>query len=388
MERTGGAEPEAGRPREHGGRDGVRPDPGPGEPARTIRTIAALGFSLLLVWVAADVFLLVFAGLLLGILLAGMARWGGRRLRLSYGWSLIAVILGLAALLVAVGWLLLPRVAVQATRLAEELPAAVQSLRQHVRQYEWGGAAMAQFQVGRLLPSRADIVAQITGVASTTVGAIANLLIILFVGVYGAAEPRTYRDGFVRLVSPGRRARVRQVLDEVGRTLGWWLLGRLCSMAVVGTATGLGLWLLGVPLALTLGLIAALLGFIPYIGPILAGVPAVLIGLTQGPQQAFHVLLFYVGLQTVESYLLTPLVQRRAISLPPALQLSLQVLAGVLFGVTGLALATPLAAAGLVITRMVYVEDVLGDLDRHDEEGAPSLSRPAPGSSARARGDG
>lgn len=221
MERTGEAEPEAGRPREHGGRDGVRPDPGSGELARTIRTIAALGFSLLLVWVAADVFLLVFAGLLLGILLAGMARWGGRRLRLPYGWSLTAVILGSAALLVAVGWLLLPRVAVQAARLAEELPAAVQSLRHHVGQYEWGGAAMAQLQVGRLLPSRADVVAQITGVASTTVGAIANLLIILFVGVYGAAEPRTYGDGSsASCLRPGGRAPGRSWTRWSGRWAG------------------------------------------------------------------------------------------------------------------------------------------------------------------------
>jgi len=175
------------------------------------------------------------------------------------------------------------------------------------------------------------------------------------------------------------RPRAREVLAELKRTLGWWLLGRLCSMLVIGTATGVGLRLLGVPLALTLGLIAALLSFVPYIGPILAALPAVLIGLTQGPLQAFHVLLFYVGLQTLESYLFTPLVQRRAIALPPALQLAAQVLAGVLFGVIGLALATPLTAAGQVLVRMIYVEGMLGD------RGEVS---PGAGASPNARHDG
>lgn len=333
----------------------------PDEAARTMRAIAALAVALVLLWACAPVFLMVFAGTLLALLLTEAARWSGRRLRLPYGWSLLVVIVALAACLGALGWLVLPRIVVQAGQLADAMPAAVERLRQQVQAYEWGQVAMTQFRTHRLLPTRSDIVTQVTGVASTTLGAVVNLFVILFVGLYGAAEPRTYRDGLMRLVPPGRRPRAAQVLEEVNRTLGRWLLGRLLSMAIVGLATGVGLWLLEVPLALTLGLIAAVLGFIPYVGPILAAVPAVLIGLTQSPEQALHVLLFYVGLQTVESYLLTPLVQRHAVSLPPAFQLAVQVLAGVLFGVAGLALATPLAAAGLVITRTLYVEDVLQD---------------------------
>jgi predicted PurR-regulated permease PerM len=289
---------------------------------------------------------------------------------------LAVVVLSLAASIGVVSWLLLPRIAVQVDELTARLPAAIESLRQQVQAYDWGRAALARIEVERLLPSRSDILARITGVASTTLGGVANLFVILFVGIYGATEPHTYHNGFIRLIHPRRRRRARQILDELDQTLGWWLLGRLCSMVVVGLATGLGLWLLGVPLALTLGLIAAVLGFVPYIGPILAGVPAVLIGLTQGPQQAFYVLLFYVGLQTLESYFLTPLVQRRAIALPPALQISTQVLAGVLFGVMGVALATPLTAAGQVIVRMAYVEDVLGDRE-HESDGAGGAAPPS-----------
>jgi predicted PurR-regulated permease PerM len=346
----------------------------PGEIAATIRTTAAVGLALLLLWIAADVFLLVFAGLLLGVFLTHAARLTAQWLHLSHAWSLTAVVLLLAMGFTALGWMMLPRIAVQVDELTARLPAAVEGLRQQLQSYEWGRAALARMEVERLLPSRSDIVARITGVASSTLGGVANLFVILFVGIYGATEPRTYSDGFIRLVYPAKRPRARQILDELYQVLGWWLLGRSCSMLVVGTVTGIGLWLLDIPLALTLGLIAAVLGFVPYIGPIVAGIPAVLIGLTQGPQQAFHVLLFYVGLQTLESYLLTPLVQRRALALPPALQISAQVLAGVLFGVMGLALATPLTAAGQVIVRMAYVEDVLGDRD-HPDDGASGPPR-------------
>ena len=291
-----------------------------------------------------------------------------RLLRVGYGCSLALVVIAILAVLTLVTWLMLPRIAAQVDELAARLPTASETVRRYLDQYRWGKAITTQMELGRLLPSRSDIVAQITGIASSTLNSIANLFIILFVGLYGAVGPQTYVDGLVCLFPLRRRSRVRQILAAIDQTLVWWLVGRLCSMVVIGAGTALGLWLLGVPLALTLGMIAAVLGFIPYVGPILAGLPAVLIGLKQGPQQAWPVLTLYVGLQTVESYLLTPLVQQRAIALPPAFQLATQVLAGVLFGLMGLALATPLSAAGLVVVRIAYIEDVLGDFWEHSAD--------------------
>lgn len=141
----------------------------------------------------------------------------------------------------------------------------------------------------------------------------------------------------------------------------WWLIGRLLSMLIVGITVTISLWLLGIPLALTLGLLAALLDFIPNLGPTLATVPAVLLALMQSPTQAVYVLLIYIVIQQAESYLLTPIVQHRTVSLPPALTIIAQVILGVLFGVMGLILASPLAAVVLVLIKMLYVEDVLGD---------------------------
>src|SRR5690606_44568 len=124
---------------------------------------------------------------------------------------------------------------------------------------------------------------------------------------------------------------------------------QLISMTVVGVLTGAGLWLLGLPLAFILGALAALLAFIPNIGPVLAAVPAVLLALADGPTTVLWVIGIYVGVQAVESYLITPVVQQESVSLPPALTISFQLLMGVLYGILGLALATPLAALGLAL---------------------------------------
>jgi predicted PurR-regulated permease PerM len=154
------------------------------------------------------------------------------------------------------------------------------------------------------------------------------------------------------------------VLDKLGDTLGDWLTGKFISMTVVGVLTWLGLWLVGTPLPLVLALIAALFGFVPNIGPIVAAVPAILLTLANGTGGVLMVAGVYVVVQTLESYMITPLVQQQKVSLPPALVITAQVLLGVLFGLPGLALATPLAAATLTFVREVYVGDYLekGDL--------------------------
>jgi predicted PurR-regulated permease PerM len=154
---------------------------------------------------------------------------------------------------------------------------------------------------------------------------------------------------------------VREVLDAIGHVLQRWLVGQLVLMAIVGTITWIGLALLGVPFALPLALFAGLSEFVPYVGPIVAAIPAVLVGFAEGPHLALWVAGLYIAVQSIESYVLTPLIQQRAVYLPPALLLFSQVVLGVTAGPLGVIVATPLAAAGLVAVNKLYVEDVLGD---------------------------
>lgn len=186
-------------------------------------------------------------------------------------------------------------------------------------------------------------------------------MFIVFVGLYLAISPALYRDGFLRLVPPRHRPRGREVAAALRHALGWWIAGRALSMTVVGVLTLIGLGMLGIPAALPLAIIAGLFSFIPNIGPILSALPALLIGFMQSPTTALYVGLLYLGVQTVESYGITPIIQQRAVSIPPALLMTVQVLFGLLGGIVGLFLATPVTVAVITVIQMLYIRGVLDD---------------------------
>lgn len=321
---------------------------------------AGVAVTLLFLWYAIPVLLLVFAGILLAILLHGLSDWIARRTFLSYGWSLTFVVLDLMTLFAVGLSLVAPDVADQAYHLSQQLPEALKRLEQYFAQYTWGRELLALIDKD-LMPSREFMLTQASNIFSSTLNALTSFIIILFIGLYGAAQPRLYVEGIIQLVPIRRRQRIRTVLHQVGKTLLWWLFGRMISMTIVGMLTVPGLWLLGIPHILTLGLLAGLLTFIPYIGPVLSVVPAALLALLQSPIQVVNVLLLYLFLQSFEGYLLTPLVQKRTVAMPPVLTISVQVLFGTLLGFFGLMLATPLVAALMVLIRMLYVEDILGN---------------------------
>ncbi len=330
----------------------------------TVGMTALIIILLLSLWYAANVFLLIFAGILLAIFLRGLSDKVSEHTPLSGKWSLALVGFALIAIVAAAFWLLAPNVAAQVNQLTESVPRALARIQQNLGQYPWVQSAIARApSIQQLLPDPADIFGRITGLFSSTLSVLANTVVVLFIGIYVAVDPGLYRRGVVRLVPLHKRARADEVLQALSHTLWSWLITRLFSMAVVGVLTSLGLWLLGIPLVLTLGLTAALLTFIPTIGPIISAVPAVLLGMLQGPTEAVYVIVLYLAIQTVESYFIPPLVQQRALSMPPALVISALILLGVLLGFLGLMLATPLAAAALILVQMLYIEDVLGDSD-------------------------
>lgn len=339
------------------------------DPGRFSRKVLkALGITLgillilLLIGYAFDVLLLIFAGVLIAVFFRGTANALSSRTSLTRGWSLALVVVGVLALATATVWLMAPQVSEQATALSEELPKAVEGFRDKLGDNKWGRKAIDEMpSADSLLENKESWAKRSLGVLSSTLGTLANIYVVLFIGIFITAEPNVYRQGIVMLFPLPRRGRAGEVVDTLGSTLYKWLLGKLFSMLLVGVLTGLGLWLLGIPMALVLALIAALLSFIPNFGPILALIPAVLIGLLEGPSQALYVILLYVGIQFVESNLITPLVQKKMVQIPPALIIVAQLLLGVFSGTIGLILATPIMVAVIVLVKMLYVRDVLGD---------------------------
>lgn len=335
----------------------------------SIRAVLTIVILLAALALAPEVFLLIFAGLLLSVFLMSTSNFIKEKTGVSYGISLALVCLTIIIAIAGGFYLMAPSIAEQTDQLTQTLPKSFEKIRTSLSEYSWAQPLMSEVNPENVLDGSGSTFSKATGAVSSVLGWITNLVIILFIGLYGAIEPGTYRRGLLHLIPQTKRDRASQVLSEVRETLGWWLIGKFFGMAVIGILTTVGLWFLDVPLALILGIIAALFTFIPNIGPILSAIPALLLALTISPQKALYVAILYFVIQFVESYLLTPLVQRKTVSLPPGLTLGAQVLLGVLFGALGVALATPLTAMGLVLTKMLYVEDILGDDLSHSPTG-------------------
>ncbi len=305
-----------------------------------------------------QILLLLFAGILLGILLD---IFGSQFMRMKMPhWLAISIVLvALMALLVLIVFWVFPIVAEEMDALGSQIRQSVQELREWLRR-----SAGGRFLVDQI-PENNDgrIWERVAGIFSITMGAVGGIGVVVIIGVFLAYSPGIYKTGFLHLVPPDRRRRAVEVMAEIGVTLRWWLLGQLISMTVLAVSTWAMLTLMGLPLALILALITGILTFIPYIGPLIAMVPIVLLAFMQSPLMALYVFILYMAIQNVESNVLMPIVFHRTVHIPPALGVISQIFFGSLLGVLGFILAVPLMAAILQFMKMVYVEDVLGDTE-------------------------
>jgi predicted PurR-regulated permease PerM len=326
-----------------------------------VAAAAAIVVLLLMLWQVAQILLLIFASMLLALFLRSSAVTISDNTALTVNASLILVVLVLAGGFALIASLYGPDIATDFYQLTLQLPSTIDRMRDSLGQYEWAPAVLdAMARVGHALTNPQQL-GRIAGVFSTAFGALGSSLIVIVLGLYFAVEPKTYIDGVVRLFPQSRRGRVYEAFDRIGHALRWWLLSRLVSMVAVGILTVIGLVVLGMPLAFILALVAAILDFIPHIGPILATVPAVMVGLAQDGSTVLYVIILYTVIQGLESYLLTPYIQRQMISIAPAWLLAAQLVLGAGFGILGFLLAPPLAVVVMVLVQMFYVRDVLGE---------------------------
>jgi predicted PurR-regulated permease PerM len=325
-------------------------------------TLGLFGLALLL-WSGRNILFVLFFGLLVGLFLSVFAdrlvERGVPRIA-----AVVLVVAALASLIAAFAVLLWPTVREQFSVVGRDLPDVIEDLSVWFQeQYRSVTGQMGQPRADieeefrqRLSAQTGAIVGGAIPIINTAIGAVAGILVVLAVGVYTALNPGLYRRGAVRLVPPRHRDRVELALDRTGDSLRRWMVGTLINMVLVGGGTAIGLWLLGVPAAIALAVIAGLLEFIPIIGPIIAAVPAIGLALTVSPMTAAWVTLFYIVIQQVESNVLTPIVMRGTVRLPPALTLLFQSLMAVIFGFLGLLLAVPILATVMVLAKTLYVE--------------------------------
>ena len=306
------------------------------------RALVWFGVALLIagVIVLAEPLLLIIGGLIFAVLLDGGTRLLGRVLPIARGWRLaLVVIAGLGF----VAWVFYFAGTTLATQ-AEALRAVVQSqftaLIDLARSWGLLPAGGSANIGGQLLGS----VGRLTSAIGTALGVVTSVILMVVIGIFIAAEPRLYDRGIAWMLPLSYRQKFYVIVDHVGRTLRRLLFGRLVAMLFEGIATWLLLTLVGVPMAVLLGLITGLLAFIPNIGALVSGLLMVAVGFSAGPNQGFAAIGIYFLVQNFDAYVVVPYIAKRAVDLAPALVLAMQLLMGALFGILGVLFADPILA--------------------------------------------
>lgn len=335
---------------------------------------------LLFAWSFAATLFLLFSGMLLGVGLNAMTTLLGRLIGLPHALRLAIVCLALAGLIAGIVFLGGTTIAEQATVLSNTIKSQLGSVRSFLEQHgvdtsylDFSSAAgeakpegaavtttatQAPSQThsgggipgaGALASSGGAIISQTLKVLLGTVSVVGNFFIVLFLGLAFAAQPSIYRAGLLFIAPAKYRDQATAIVDRIGETLERWLIAQIITMAAVFLVTWIGLAIIGIPSSFILGIQAGLLAFIPTVGAILGGVIVVLASLATGWIAALSAFILFLGVHAMESYVLTPIIQRQALDIPPATLFAFQILLGVVFGIWGLALALPLMAIAKVM---------------------------------------
>ena len=355
--------------------------------AISVGGIGAVGFAalLLFIWYFAATLFLIFAGMLLGVALNALTTMLGRVARLPHSLRLTIVCLLLASLLSGVVLLGGATIAEQATALSDTIKSQLAGVKAFLEKngidtsyFEIGspGATSASSatpatpdaatahnrpSAGALASSGGAILNQTFKLLLGTVSAVGNFFIVLFLGLTFAAQPGVYRKGLLFIAPARHRARVTVIVDRIGETLERWLIAQIITMFAVFVVTWIGLMIIGIQSSFILGIQAGLLTFIPTVGALIAGLIVVLASLASGWVAAASAFVLFLGVHALESYILTPLLQRQALEIPPATLFAFQILLGVVFGIWGLALALPLMAIVKVMIDYFKADEASAD---------------------------
>ena len=357
--------PTAGEALENRTPDGEAPTPFTSRVWTVAAVAAMVAAAFLVLCYAPEAALLVFAAIWFAAALRHAAGLVGRFTHMSYGWNLTVVVTLLLAVILgslfAAGW----RVSGRVDELSGTITEARGRVEQLLQDRGMGGLVDA-------VPAPTKIVGGLMGggsaqqsmeqrvlTAPLTFGV--YVLFIFFAGLFLALKPGMYRDGAVSLFPKPRRDQLRRTMDDCGEALWNWTKARLAAMLITGVLTGIALYALGIPMAITLGVLTALLVFVPNIGAVLAAIPPVLIAFQVGGLTPVWVLAAYVGVQMLESYVITPYVIGEGTGVPPALVITAQLVFGILFGGLGVLFATPLILTAMIFTIRYWVQGRLDD---------------------------
>ncbi|HVE61891.1 MAG TPA: AI-2E family transporter [Chitinophagaceae bacterium] len=316
---------------------------------------AIVALLIILLWiikVTFNVFLLILSGVLIALFFRGLSGIIQRKTKMNDKLSLVIAIVGSLLLVGLFFWFAGNRIQHQVEELTKTLPQTIDHFKTQVNK---SGLGKQVFERLSSQDNTSKAPSFVQTFFKSTFGVLGDMYVVLFLGIFFTVSPKTYVDGFIKLIPVKAKAKTKDVINKVGATLTKWLKGQLLAMLIVAVLTAIGLSIIGMPMALVLALIAGLLNFIPNFGPLIAMIPAVLVGLMQGTTTALIVAGLYIFIQVIESNLITPQIQKKLINIPPALIIIAQLFMGVLTGGLGLILATPLTAILMVVIQETWI---------------------------------
>ena len=319
----------------------------------------AAGILLLIILIAylfatlLNLLLLVLAGALMAIYFHGFADLLKRKLKIGSPYGLILSVVFNVVVIGLFFWFVGDRLNSQLDELSTKLPQTVENAKQWLSEKPLGQKIL-NYATNTLDSGKTGAV--IKTFFSSTFGILSDLYIVVLLGMFFTASPIVYRKGVIHLIPNKGKATAEKLWNEIHQVLKNWLKGQIFGFFFIAILTGLGLWLLGMPLVLALALVAGLLNFIPNFGPLIALIPAALLGLMQGPNTALLVVGLFTLIQIIQSTVTQPLIQKKMVSVPPVLLVFGQVAMGVIAGFWGVLLATPLVAIVMTLVNRLYVE--------------------------------
>lgn len=303
-------------------------------------------------------FMLVFAAVVIAAVFDAIASWIVRVSAIRRSIALAISVVGLLSLFIGAFVLFGSQISLEFETIRETLPRALQGIEAFLDRFGMGDRVRELAEIGSNDLSK--LLSQAGSYALAASSGVADFVLVLVAAIFLASDPATYRAGFLRLIPIKAEPVVADTLDDTAKGLRGWMVGQAVSSLVVAALTWLGLMLLGVPAAGGLSIIAGLLDVIPMVGPVIAGVPAVLLAFTVSPITALWTLLLFLGIQQLQGNFLQPMIQKHAVDIPPALLLFAVLAAGLLFGFLGVLLAAPLTIVVFIFVQRIYVGAILG----------------------------
>lgn len=309
----------------------------------------------LLIWKLASILVLLFAAVLFAIFLVHLAKLSSNYIPVGYVANLIGVSLAIAVLFFGLFASFAPFLQDQFSLFAEQVSTSFTDLQNLLSQFGISGVDSLREQI---LNSSSSIIGRASNLAAAVLNIGSSISALVVLTFFFALSPTVYKEGFMKLIPKDNTKKVSLLLDDLYNSLWRWLLGRLGSMVAVAVLTMFGLGIIGMELAVPLGLLAGLFCFIPTFGPLLSVVPALLFGLSDGWMQLLYICIVYVGVQLIEGNVITPLIQQKMVSIPPALLLTAQIIFGTLLGALGIIFAVPMMLAIMITVQHLYVKEL------------------------------